>query len=42
MLKDTQMDVIEEYYDETEVIVSWDDHAVKNADIQLVEAVRQR
>lgn len=26
--------------DETGVIVSWDDYAVKNADIQLVEAVR--
>ena len=26
--------------DETGVIVSWDDYAVKNADIQLVEAIR--
>jgi len=26
--------------DETGVIISWDDYAVKNADIQLVEAVR--
>ena len=26
--------------DETGIIVSWDDYAVKNADIQLVEAVR--
>lgn len=84
MQKDTQMDIIAEYYmghrnyspnekysdhysrvytspdsdawlvlerkgenaiqarltDETGVIVSWDDYAVKNADIQLVEAVR--